>query len=249
MSIGLPASPDVRILSRMLQQLLEPLTTTPGVCLLESPIAISFPGIYGLRQQHIIDAVSYIGVETISSPTLHHVQYIMAAYTAHSRGLRGNDRNKETCEEEDLSMQSNTKLLVEYTGDALLLQASMTREASSPVSHDAKILAQYELGSHYTPGREGAAMVAWTILSFLRERHEHLGPFGKIFTIMTGRCLRSGIIEAVKETLSYVSDEVEVLVPRTEYFAARGAAQLACQTSRGEITHGAWNMLISCMRL
>jgi hypothetical protein len=234
-SIGLPESPQVRVVSRMLQQLLELSAATPEVSLQNSPISIGFPSINGLRQQHIVDAASHIGISTLSSQPLHQPQHIIAAYSGHSMDLCKPYKNEQTCIKEDFGyFQLQTTLLVEYTEDALLLHASVMREPVGLNSYDSELLAQYELGSRLTSGREGAAMVAWAILSFVRQRRERLGSPGKILVLMTGRDVRPELTEAVMHALSDLVDEVEVIAAGTEYFLARRAAELAWRAIQEE---------------
>jgi hypothetical protein len=105
-------------------------------------------------------------------------------------------------------------VVVESTPSSLLIHSTAALEATY-------------VEARYPAGREGAAMIGWAVQSFVRSRRIHLERSKRLLVIMTGRDGRPEVRDAITEELRNLVDDVEVLVPDTQYLAARGAAELA----------------------
>src|SRR4051812_38604572 len=97
LGVGLSASADVGVLSRMLGQLLDLPTATPGVPLRQLPVVISYPALKGLYQEAIADAAAYLGVQILSGNHSYQPRNMVAAYAGHDLGLCKTYRDSETC--------------------------------------------------------------------------------------------------------------------------------------------------------
>ena len=129
-AIGLPASADVGVLSRILKQLLDFPTLTLGDSPRVNSVVISYTTLYALYQEDIIDAGTYLGVETLYGQYLNQPHNMVAAYAGHGLGLCEDYQDYKACEEENSDMPSRDVLLVEYSEHALLLHvASYVRAA------------------------------------------------------------------------------------------------------------------------
>jgi hypothetical protein len=225
--LGLPASADVGVLSHMLEQLLDLPTAMPGISLRENPVVISFPAMYGLYQEDVVDAATYLGVKTLYGQHLYQPRNIVAAYAGHGLGLCENYQNKEACRQEGLQLPVHDTLLIEYTKQALLQHARVMREAYDLAGRDLDISARFDLGGLHTPGSEGAVKITQAVLQFLEKKYDNVRAPRKITAILTGSNIRGEINEAVKEAVSIFGSEIDVLALEPEYIAARGAAELA----------------------
>ncbi|CAI6334389.1 unnamed protein product [Periconia digitata] len=224
-ALGLPASADVGLLSNMLKQLLDLPTDTPGLVLRELPVVISFPAMYGLSQEDIVDAASYLGVKTLYGQHIYQPRNMVAAFAGHGRGLCETYQDKEACRQEGLQMPVHETLFVEYTNNALLLNAQIMREAHDLGSHDTSVYADFSLGSQQ---RDGGDELPEAILLFLQRYYGTASPAPrKMLAIITGQDVGDEIVEAVKRAVQAFEFELDLLVSEPEYVTARGAAELA----------------------
>jgi hypothetical protein len=121
--LGLSASSDVKILSKLVKGLL---VLAPS----SLPYAvISYPGIIALYSKDIFDTTEYLGLHKLRGYYNYHLREIVAAYAGHGMGLCRDVKNKGQCKNESFQLPVRVTLLVEYTEQALLLQISVLREA------------------------------------------------------------------------------------------------------------------------
>jgi hypothetical protein len=227
-SIGLAASADVAVLSRMLDQLLNLPTPPPEVILRQTPLVISFAALPGLYQEDISDAAAHRGVQLLSGPQLlYQPRNMVAAYAGHGLGLCKTYQDKETCRQEGLNMPVRDALLVEYTQHALLLHAGTMREAHDLAEHDIDIAADFSLGNSHNREAGIATRIGRAVRQLLQARYGDRGPPEKIVAIVTGDGVREHVVEAVRESIRSFGSEPEVLDSEREYVAARGAAEMA----------------------
>jgi hypothetical protein len=118
-------------------------------------------------------------------------------------------------------MEEQNVVVIESTPSSFLIHSTAASEATY-------------VDARYPAGREGAAMMGWAVQSFVRSQRIHLERSKRLLVIMTGRESRPEVRDAVTEALRDWIDKVKVLVPDTQYLAARGAAELAWRSRRTE---------------
>lgn len=240
MSVGLAASADVAILSRMLAQVLHLPTATPGLSLRQTPIVVSYPALYGLYQEAISDAAIHLGVHLLPSSGpqfFYQPRNMVAAYAGHGLGLCKNYKDEKACGQEGSDMPVRDVLLVEYTEHALLLHASLMREAHDLASRDIAVSADFTLGEHPESGGAVATRIGQAVRQLLQSKYKYSGPPKNIVAIVTGSGAGEMVVEAVRESIRTFGAEPEVLETEREYVAARGAAEMAWRSiERGDGT-------------
>ncbi|KAH9208630.1 hypothetical protein DL95DRAFT_467520 [Leptodontidium sp. 2 PMI_412] len=223
--IGLAASGDVAVLSRMLQQVLDLQPADPRIVLRANPVIISYPALYGLPQEDITDAAEYLGLSLLMGNHHYQPHSIVAAYAGHGLGLCDNYRDMETCRQEGLDLPVRQVLLVEYTEHALFLHAMVMREAYELLNRDTAIFTDFSLGHIEAPRR--ADKIGQAVRQFLQEKYKNVGLPDRFTAIMTGSKIRKEVTEAIEKAAKDLGRDVEILNGEPEYIAARGAAELA----------------------
>lgn len=223
--VGLAASGDVAVLSRLLQHVLDLQPADPRISLRANPVVISYPALYGLSQEDIADAAEYLGLSIL--PGNHHYQprSIVAAYAGHGLGLCDNYKDMETCRQEGLDLPVRKVLLVEYTEQALFLHAEVMREAYELASRDIVIFTDFSLGHIEVPRR--AEKIGQAVRQFLQGKYKNVGLPDKFTVIMTGTKISNEVTEAIEKAVNNLGCDIETLNGEPEYIAARGAAELA----------------------
>ncbi|KAL2076251.1 hypothetical protein VTL71DRAFT_1194 [Oculimacula yallundae] len=197
--IGLAASGDVAVLSRMLQRVLDLQPADPKLSLRVNPVVISYPALYGLPQEDIADAAEYLGISTLSGNHRYQPQTIVAAYAGHGLGLCVNYEDMETCRLEGLDLPVRQVLLVEHTEHALFLHTSVMREAYDLGGHDIDIFTDFSLGHLEVPER--ADKISQAVRQLLQEKYKNVGLPGRFTVIMTGTKTGKEVIGAVEKTV------------------------------------------------
>jgi hypothetical protein len=223
--IGLAASGDVAVISRMLRQVLDLQPADPRMSLRANPVVISYPALYGLLQEDIADAAEYLGLSILSGNHVYQPRNIVAAYAGHGLGLCDTYGDRETCRREGIGLPVHEVLLVEHTEHALFLHVKGMREAYELASRDISIFADFSLGHMEVPGL--ADKIGQAVRQFLQEKYRRVGLPVKFTTIMTGSKIRKEVTEAIEKAIKDLGCEVEMLNAEPEYIAARGAAELA----------------------
>jgi hypothetical protein len=223
--IGLAASGDVAVISRMLRQVLDLQPADPRMSLRANPVVISYPALYGLLQEDIADAAEYLGLSILSGNHVYQPRSIVAAYAGHGLGLCDTYGDRETCRREGIGLPVHEVLLVEHTEHALFLHVKGMREAYELASRDISIFADFSLGHMEVPGL--ADKIGQAVRQFLQEKYRRVGLPVKFTTIMTGSKIRKEVTEAIEKAIKDLGCEVEMLNAEPEYIAARGAAELA----------------------
>ena len=230
-SIGLPASTEVAILIRMLEQSLSASVVPDRGSLMSHATVISYPALYGLCQEDIVDAAAYLGIRLLSGQHRYQPRSLVAAYAGHGLGLCLNYESEELCRKEGLELPVRQVLLVDYTEHALLLHASVMRDAYDLASHDITIFSDFSLGSKDTKGYDGAVKIGNAVQIFTEKKYSEKDLPLRITVIMAGDGVTTIVTQAVKETLESIGTEVEMLDSNFETIAARGAAELAWRSS------------------
>jgi hypothetical protein len=193
--IGLAASSDVAVLSRVLQQVLDLQSADLRISLGTNPVVISYPAMYGLSQEDIADAAAYLGLSKFSGNHNYQPCSIVAAYAGHGLGLCEDYRNLETCRQEGLALPVREVLLVEYTEHALFLHAKVMREAYELANRDNAIFTDFTLSHIEVPRR--ADKIGQAVHQFLQERYKNVGLSDKFTAIMTGSKICKEVIDAI----------------------------------------------------
>lgn len=230
-SVGLSASTEVTKLSRMLEQALSASVVPGGGSLMSHAMVISYPALHGLCQEDIVDAAACLGIRLLSGQHRHQPRSLVAAYAGHGLGLCLNHESEELCRKEGLGLPVRQVLLVDYTEHALLLHASVMRDAYDLASHDITIFSDFSLGSKDTKGHDGAVQIGNAVRSFTEKTYSEKDPPLHITVIMAGNGVTTIVTRAVKEALERIGTDVEMLDSYSETIAARGAAELAWRSS------------------
>jgi hypothetical protein len=228
--IGLAASGDVAVLSRLLRQILDLQPADPRISLRASPVVISYPALYGLEQEDIADAAAYLGVSILSGNHHYQPRSIVAAYAGHNLGLCETYRDMETCRQEGLGLPVRQVLLVEHTEHTLFLHASVMREAYDLASRDIDIFTDFSLG-HMDGPRRGKK-IGQAVRQFLRDKYKNVGLPDKFTTLITGSKICDEVTVVIEKTIKDLGCDVEIMNRDPEYIAARGAAELAWRSLR-----------------
>lgn len=228
--IGLAASNDVAVLSRMLQHVLD--LADPKLPLRRNPVTISYPALYGLAQEDIADAAAYIGL-SLSGAHQYQPRSIVAAYAGHGLGLCESFRDAETCRQEGLKLPVREVLLVEHTKQAVFLHAKVMREAYELASRDIAVFVDFNLDDIEVPAR--AHKIAQAVRQFLQEKYGNVGLPNKFTAIMTGSEISTEVTEAIEKAMKDLGCDVEILNAEPEYIAARGAADFAWRSIEREV--------------
>lgn len=226
-AVGLPASADVGTISTMLQQLLS-LTNSPS-----STAIISYPALPGLLHEDIYDAADYVRLYLPDGNHRFPPREAAAAYAGYGMGLCRSFENEKKCRDEGLELPEREVLLIEATETALLLHASILREAYDlgiPV-HDTAVSFDLGTGTAGMSSTDDSTQVRDFIIPLLRRRYSHRPrPVKKITVLMTGSvgsvnspAVRNGVLDALNE----VGLEADIRAEQPEFIAARGAAELA----------------------
>src|SRR5437870_1019831 len=96
-AVGLPASPDVAVLSSMLKKLVE--LVEPS-----SSAIISYPALPGLYQEDIAEAANYLNLQMLEGNHRYPPHEIVAAYAGHSMGLCESFDDEERCTMQGLEL-------------------------------------------------------------------------------------------------------------------------------------------------
>ncbi|KAI4910279.1 hypothetical protein J4E90_007712 [Alternaria incomplexa] len=224
---GLPASPEVAIIAKVLGEVVEVAKTY-----VDSPISalISFPALPGLYQEDIRDAADYVGLAKLG-PWLEasHPHEDVATYAGNGLGLCKEYHNEEKCREEGKIFTSRHTLLVEHTESALLLHHNILREPIETSYLYMDLATSFDLGSAHEPDELD---IQDFVLSFLYHQYYYPTPHlpDSITVMMTGspESLNDGKARRVtKRVIEALGAKAEMLEENPSFKAARGAAELA----------------------
>ncbi|KAI4654844.1 uncharacterized protein J4E78_007021 [Alternaria triticimaculans] len=224
---GLPASPEVAVIAKVLEEVVEVVKTY-----VDSPISalISFPALPGLYQEDIRDAADYVGLAKLG-PWLEasHPHEDVAAYAGNGLGLCKEYHNEEKCREEGKNFTSRHTLLVEHTESALLLHHNILREPIETSYLYMDLATSFDLGSAHEPDELD---IQDFVLSFLYHQYYYPTPHlpDSITVMMTGspESLSDGKARRVTKRVIEALGAKAVMVEENPSFkAARGAAELA----------------------
>jgi hypothetical protein len=235
-AIGLPASADVGVIATMIKQLLA-LANAPSTAI------ISYPALPGLRHEDVSDAASYLGVRIPEGNHRFPPREVAAAYAGHGMGLCESYDDEEKCRKEGLELPVRETLLVEYTEVALLLHASVMREAYDLGDSVSDTAISFDLGSSSESStNDDGTEIRDFIVPLLRKRYDHSPrPPKEITVIMTGSpgsVNSPGVQKGVKNALDELDLEAKILTSEPDFIAARGAAELAWRALSLKTTRG-----------
>ena len=127
-TIGLPASPDVGHLAKMLadlrtlveEQIGEPIESAGAATL----------NLVALYPEDLQDAFEYVGLRYLTFPTRYDILYATgAAYTRYGYGLCSNYTDRIACRQEQVDMPFDVVMAALYTRTALTVSLSVMKSA------------------------------------------------------------------------------------------------------------------------
>ena len=222
-ALGLPASSDVGVLSKVLKQLREESETYLSRSI--NSAVISFPALPGLYEEAINDAADYLGLQALKGYFLQQPRQLFAAYAGHNMGLCSR-RGDYECRDELQALPVREVMLVECTSTALLLHMQSIHAAIDPGNHDIMSLVDFDEQSKASPYEP--KQLTRTITHILEQVYRFRNPPKKITVILSGeRGGEAHIAEIVSQAVIGFGLELDVLSDEAEYVVARGASQLA----------------------
>lgn len=227
--IGLPASSDVGVLSDMIKSLLDMASPCHSHATSQSAV-ISYPSLVALCEEDVVDAAEYLGLAVLRGLSYNQPREIYVAYAGHGMGLCESYKDREKCNREGLQMPTRYVLLVEYTEQALLLDATHLCEARDSLYSYTDVTASFDLGS--SNGREDGhtTSVKAFVFEYLSLRYPYQPQPKEIMVIMTGSPESVGDVavqKAIEAAVEELGSTANMLTSMPEYVAARGAAELA----------------------
>lgn len=231
MRLGYAASADVATLSHILRQSLTSIEKASDDAFNLKAMIIAYPALHGLTQEDIVDAATYLGIRLLSGHHIYQPRTLVSAYAGHDLGLCLNYENDQICRKEELELPIRHVLLVEYTAHALLLHASVLREAKELAKHEIEIFSDFSLGSKDTKNRDGVARIGDAVRKFVEKSYGKSNSPPCITVIMTGDAVTTDVTEVVIEVIERVGIDVEMLDTESESIAASWAAELAWRSS------------------
>ncbi|KAL4881679.1 hypothetical protein BJY04DRAFT_188569 [Aspergillus karnatakaensis] len=225
-ALGLPASSDVKILTEILEPLLDLYPSPEKV----RTAVISYPPAVALYNEDIVDAAAYLNVRVQSGTHFGQPREMIAAYAGYGRGLCTDPSDKQGCLDELGGLHEVDVLHVEYTLKAMLLHVAAVRGAQSRADWEIHAVAHYDLGSDGRDDDGYEERVERCLESLLADEYGGKWP-ESLVVIVTGNEDNIGD-GSVRDTIKHALElrgltSVEILLDNPEYVAARGAAELA----------------------
>ncbi|KAJ8605716.1 hypothetical protein MRB53_041357 [Persea americana] len=235
-AVGLAASSDVAIVGRSLRNLLVEAESKINQKIRSA--VITYPALPGLNQEQIQDAADYVGVHTIVGPnTPYQPKELYAAYAGHGMGLCKSFRNWTPCRAEGEMMPGQQVLLIELTPLALILHASIIREAKDLGWQAMYSARDYELGDSKSSTPAYGERLAAALISLLQNRYAYAQVPVKIVVIIVGEMADPKAISDVAcAAVQQFGSTPVPYVSNPLFLPAIGAAELAWRGQKVDST-------------
>ncbi|KAJ5916682.1 hypothetical protein N7504_000697 [Penicillium tannophilum] len=224
--IGLAASSDVHIMSKLVKKLLSLRKSA-----IRPYVVISYPGIAALYKEDINDMAEHLSLPELTGLYRYHPWEAFAAYAGHGLGLCEHFEEKNRCKDEGYQLPVHETLLVEYTDQAILLHTTPLRIAVDvdTGAADPHAIVSFELGANSRVD-DHTSHVAEFVYQFLSPWYRGSLLPDELLVIMTG--IKDEAIEAaVLEAAIRVVPKTQILASKSELIASRGSAELAWRVS------------------
>ena len=242
--LGLPASRDVGILSRLLGPLREKVEERLGRKV--SSAVVTSSNIVALYAEDITDAMEYTGLKPPylkGSSDLSQPREVSAAQAGYCVGLCTHYKDYDQCESEEREMPVRRFLTVLFTRSALLLYKAASKEALEFYEPREFGQADFRLGSdaiHNNPKEEYYwEDVRNTVLEVLLRYGGERYPVTQVF-MLGESALNPTFLEVVQSSISAVyKEQPEFFLSDPMFAAAKGAAEFAIRAPWSLPTHRA----------
>ena len=228
-TIGLPASPDVGHLAKMLSELRTLVEEQIGEPI-ESAGAATL-NLVALYPEDLQDAFEYVGLRYLTFPVRYDTLYeTSAAYTGYGYGLCSDYTDRITCKQEQVNMPSDVVMAVLYTRTALTVSLSVMKSAYYLYEPLNRLLSDFSLGydarSLSTDEEDYWDAVRSKLQQILIKNPYYERP-AKV--MLMGDCIRDERFQrTLQEALSNQTVQLpDILIEDSENVAAKGAAELA----------------------
>jgi hypothetical protein len=227
-SIGLPATVDVGVLSKLIQDLRLKAEPDLGIHITSAVMAVSH--LVALYQDDVEEAFEYVGIEYVEPNRYYRPVFweTAAAYAGYGFGLCEHYADPEVCADEEQRMETESILAVHYSKTALMTSLAVMKTAASVWEPDYRRMEDFTLG-HDTIGDGEGEEEYWDAvrvsLQALMVRHKYYDRPSKI--ILTGdMVLDETFTHVLKEAMVNVMGKVPPIFSRDpELVAAKGAAE------------------------
>ncbi|KAI9855694.1 MAG: hypothetical protein M1813_009656 [Trichoglossum hirsutum] len=228
-SIGLPATDDVGVLSKLIRDLQLKAKSDLGIHISSAVISVSH--LAALYQDDIREAFEYVGIEYVEPKNYFRPLFweTAAAYAGHGFGLCEHYTDPEACAAEEERMRLESILAVHYSRNALTTSLVVMSAATALWEPDYRHIEDFTLGYDAISGDESEEKY-WNAvrdgLQALMIQHKHYEHPSKI--ILTGdMALDETFTRVLKEAMVDVMGKVPpIFSSDPEFVAARGAAEL-----------------------
>ncbi|KAL9616042.1 MAG: hypothetical protein Q9160_009043 [Pyrenula sp. 1 TL-2023] len=224
-AIGLPASSDVGLLARLMQQLRE--TAESHLSQSIDAVVISYPTLTGLYVEAINDAADYVGLRVLTGFSFYQPRNVFAAYAGHGMGICDQRGGMLQCRKELSALPVRDVLLAECTSTAMLLHVRRIRAAIDTADPDVTAFADFDdqndSSSPYDPSR-----LVHSVTQVLEEYYRFKDRPKEITVVVSGnRGDDSLVTKIISEAVRSFGPEPDMLTKEALFISARGAAQLA----------------------
>ena len=195
-------------------------------------VMISFPTLPGLYAEDISDTAHYLALPLRGGNHGYPPRSTVAAYAGYNMGLCTSYTDKEQCRKEGLDLPVRSVLFVEYTSVALLLHATLMREASDLAEPDMDVSTHFFSLSETRDESVRGELVRDKVGELLRRRFKRFpGPPEppKVITVLlVGGNDTVAVQEVIYSALKDEGLETDLhTLSNAAFVAARGAAELA----------------------
>lgn len=240
--LGLPASPDVGHLAKLISSLRKEVEKSLGHTI--SSVAASTLNLAALYKEDMLDAFEYVGLEYLSIPLRYDILYeTSAAYAGYGYGFCREYKERKPCKAEQESMSPEVVMAVLYTRTALTVSLSVMQSAYYLYEPERRHLVDFSLGYDARPKSSTnprtpqttttitTEMEYWDMVRVKLEQIMIENPYyprsGKV--LLMGDCVGHEIFrEVLKIALRNQMEEMpEILDVDAEAVGAKGAAEFA----------------------
>ena len=232
-TIGLPASPDVGHLAKMLSDLRTLVEEQIGEPI-ESAGAATL-NLVALYPEDLQDAFEYVGLRYLTFPVRYDTLYeTSAAYAGYGYGLCSDYTDRITCKQEQVDMPSDVVMAVLYTRTALTVSLSVMKSAYYLYEPLDRHLSDFSLG-YDARSLSTDEEDYWDAVRAKLEQIMIKNPYYErpAEVLLMGDCVcdekfQRTLQEALGNQMAQLPD---ILIEDPENVAAKGAAELAKRVS------------------
>jgi hypothetical protein len=227
----LPASSDVGTLSKVISSLLTLAIPHIPTSSVES-VLISYPALPGLYAEDVSDIAHYLSLPLRAGNHGYPPRSIASAYAGYGMGLCTSYTDEEECRREGLGLSVRSMLFMEYTSFALLLHATVMREANDLADPDVDTSTHFFSPSETADAVTRRNVVRENVQELLRRRFKRfLGPPeppSTITVLLVGDVDTVAVHNAVYSAVEDEGFEVDMRESSDPGFVvSKGAAELA----------------------